>query len=53
MEHEDGYCDRCGCEVENAQLTVTGEAICDDCMMAGGTIAERQATKPMARDDGR
>ena len=31
MKHEDGYCDRCGAELETAQLTVDGLELCETC----------------------
>jgi uncharacterized paraquat-inducible protein A len=32
MEHEDGYCDSCGCQlVDVMQLTIDGDAVCNDC----------------------
>lgn len=28
---EDGYCDSCGAELNEAWLTVTGETLCPEC----------------------
>jgi len=54
MEHKDGYCDGCGCEVTwpGAQLTSDGRELCWECVAGAGdktTVARR----PEARDDGR
>jgi hypothetical protein len=53
MEHQDGYCDRCGCEVDDVQLTFDGLAICDSCSRNEVYAPIRVAKKPEARDDGR
>lgn len=53
MRHEDGYCDSCGAEADEAWLTVEGHALCRDCATSTFTAAVRVATKPEARDDGR
>lgn len=53
MNHEDGYCDRCGAELDAAApvtLTVDGEEHCPSCAAGGPAV---RATKPEARDDGR
>lgn len=53
MEHEDGYCDACGCEVDTAQLTVEGDAVCERCVRSPQLVPETTARRPEARDDGR
>jgi hypothetical protein len=53
MEHEDGYCDSCGAEADEAWLTVQGEALCRDCATGALATAVRVAARPEARDDGR
>lgn len=52
QEHEDGYCDRCGCETDAPQLTVDGRELCPQCAgvhVAGTVDAE---TAPGAYDRG-
>lgn len=49
MRYEDGYCDRCGAEVDTPQLTVDGLAVCTSCTVPQPATAKR----PEARDDGR
>jgi hypothetical protein len=51
--HEDGYCDRCGCEVDEPQLTVEGLAICAECAASTQRPLAHAARFPEARDDGR
>jgi len=53
MEHQDGYCDRCGCEVATPQLTLDGLAVCMTCLIPATAEARRVARKPEARDDGK
>lgn len=55
MEHQDGYCDRCGAMLLGvvAWLTFMGEEICHDCATSSLESAVRVARKPEARDDGR
>lgn len=53
MRHQDGYCDRCGCEVDVVQLTVDGLAVCEACVAGHATPALATARRPEARDDGR
>lgn len=53
MQQEDGYCDKCGAEVDCAQLTFDGLAVCDDCARNEPYTPQRVATRPEARDDGR
>jgi len=53
MVHEDGYCDRCGCQVAEAQLTADGGAVCMTCAMEPPLARPRKPAKPEARDDGR
>jgi hypothetical protein len=45
VKHEDGYCDRCGCEldvVDGGQLTLDGLVVCAECA--------RTAASPRLRD---
>ena len=54
MQHEDGYCDACGCEVDTAQLTFDGRALCDECTKVDNRLSTSAgARRPEARDDGR
>lgn len=54
-QHEDGYCDECGAEVDVVQLTVEGRELCMECAgIVRVTIAPGVRIKrPEARDDGR
>lgn len=52
MDHEDGYCDGCGCElVLVAQLTVDGRELCSTCV--DREPRPQVAKRPEVRDDGR
>lgn len=53
MRHEDGYCDACGAEVDEPQLTFDGFALCATCASREPVPTVRVATRPEARDDGR
>lgn len=53
MQHEDGYCDDCGAEVDTPQLTLDGRAICDSCLRMENVGKPIGAKRPEARDDGR
>lgn len=54
MEHEDGYCDGCGCELPGvAQLTVSGHELCLACSTSTMLHTVQVAKRPEARDDGR
>lgn len=53
MDHEDGYCDRCGAALgPTVQLTFDGLEVCDQCA-ANEPYQPHRASKPEARDDGR
>lgn len=53
MRHEDGYCDVCGCQLDDTppQLTLDGLAVCEACVV--NPPAARHPRHPEARDDGR
>jgi RNA polymerase-binding transcription factor DksA len=53
VDHEDGYCDVCGAEVDTPQLTVDGLAVCEDCVAAQSRVTAKGPLRPEARDDGR
>ena len=38
MEHEDGYCDRCGAELTDVvHLTIDGQELCPTCAEPGSS----------------
>lgn len=51
--HEDGYCDRCGAEVIEPQLTVDGLELCAGCATAESAKTTTDAQPRGAYDDGR
>jgi hypothetical protein len=53
MRSETGYCDKCGCEMDEWQLTVGGLIVCESCVKGFGPVLTTSARKPEARDDGR
>jgi RNA polymerase-binding transcription factor DksA len=54
MEHEDGYCDRCGAETpDEAWLRLDGQAWCRSCAESVEASTAIRAKRPEARDDGR
>lgn len=53
MQQQDGYCDHCGCELNEPQITIDGQVICAECVNSPHLPSTKQATKPEARDDGR
>lgn len=53
MKHEDGYCDKCGAEVDVLWLNMFGEALCETCALTAAERVGYIARKPEARDDGR
>lgn len=53
MQHEDGHCDGCGCEIDVVQLTVDGRELCEACVAGEPAPRVRVASKPEARDDAR
>jgi hypothetical protein len=40
MEHEDGYCDRCGAVLSAgaSQVTLDGDEVCADCVEQGRVV---------------